>query len=104
MIPNSAIVTAETGRLINIHASRSVATNCSGSYQNSRFTSPFLRPQTSNMNGSFSTMVIGHNGSRMISHGFGSDFNSSVVSSEVNQDALQDALEGDIEEKRREER
>lgn len=102
MIPNSAIVTAETGRLINIHASRSVATNCSGSYQNSRFTSPFLRPQTSNMNGSFSTMVIGHNGSRMISHGFGSDFNSSVVSSEVNQDALQDALEGDIEEKRRE--
>lgn len=96
MIPNSAIVVAETGTLINRRASRSLATNCSSSYKSNRFASSFLRPQAANMNGSFSTMVIGHNGSRMISHGFGSEFNSSVVSSEVNQDDLQDALEGDI--------
>ncbi|VEU23096.1 DEKNAAC104189 [Brettanomyces naardenensis] len=88
IIPNSALITSETGKLIDQPAARSLAENSGKAlFRNLGRTAP---------NGAYSTMVIGRNGSRMIRHGYGSDFNDNVLSSRVSHAALREALESDM--------
>ncbi|QPG74242.1 hypothetical protein FOA43_001567 [Brettanomyces nanus] len=108
IIPDSAMITSETGKLIGQPAARSLANNtgtgasmnhsalsCSTSFEPRRLVLNKIMGRIT-PNGSYSTMLIGGNGRKIIRHGYGSDFHTNVLSSRVSHAALREALESDM--------